>query len=308
MAKYDDAQLLADEQARVMKEKAEEQEKILETTKTMADELRLTIDTLGATIAGMNERFEEHQTKMASDSTTAFEKLDGSLEKIDGAVAKFEEQKLEEKSEHSHTRDELKNIENIFTGLQDEITEHNPKFMMALREIEALVKAHYDHAQKSKEEAEEHTRAMNEEAKARSVEIQEHFANLPKMLPAPVPEPEKYDDAHVQEKLDKLLAIEPSATYDDAAVQEKLDKLLGHADDATKAAGQLERLEEIQAQVKATAVEVSDFVAKQTQLTLEGNESKEREAEELALLVERRSAQKEQLEADLEKSQRCLQA
>ncbi|KAJ4349039.1 hypothetical protein N0V95_004917 [Ascochyta clinopodiicola] len=300
MAKYDDAQLLADEQARVMKEKAEEQEKILETTKTMADELRLTIDTLGATIAGMNERFEEHQTKMSADSATAFEKLDGSMEKIDGVVAKFEEQKLEEKSEHSHTRDELKNIENIFVGLQDEITEHNPKFMMALREIEALVKAHYDHAQKSKEEADEHTRAMHDEAKARSEEIQTHFANLPKLLPAPVPEPEKYDDAPVQEKLDKLLAIEPSATYDDVVVQEKLDKLIGHADDAAKAAGQLERLDEIHAQVKVTAVEVSEFVAKQTQLTLEGNESKEREAEELALLVERRSAQKEQLEADLE--------
>ncbi|KAJ4367960.1 hypothetical protein N0V86_009801 [Didymella sp. IMI 355093] len=300
MAKYDDAQLLADEQARVMKEKAEEQEKILETTKTMADELRLTIDTLGATIAGMNERFEEHQAKMSTDSATAFEKLDGSLEKIDGAVAKFEEQKAEDKSEHSHTRDELKNIENIFVGLQDEITEHNPKFMMALREIEALVKAHYDHAQKSKEEADEHTRAINEEAKARSEEIQNHFANLPKLLPAPSPEPEKYDDAPVQEKLDKLLAIEPTTTYDDAVVQEKLDKLIGHADDASKAAGQLERLDEIHAQVKMTAVEVSDFVAKQTQLTLEGNESKEREAEELALLVERRSAQKEQLEADLE--------
>lgn len=300
MAKYDDAQLLADEQARVMKEKAEEQEKILETTKTMADELRLTIDTLGATIAGMNERFEEHQTKMGADSATAFEKLDGSLGKIDGVVAKFEEQKLEDKSEHTHTRDELKNIENIFVGLQDEITEHNPKFMMALREIEALVKAHYDHAQKSKEEADEHTRAMTDEAKARSEEIQNHFANLPKLLPAPMPEPEKYDDAPVQEKLDKLLAIEPSTAYDDAAVQEKLDKLMGHADDASKAAGQLERLDEIHTQVKLTAVEVSEFVAKQTQLTLEGNESKEREAEELALLVERRSAQKEQLDADLE--------
>jgi hypothetical protein len=279
MAKYDDAQLLADEQARVMKEKAEEQEKILETTKTMAEELRLTIDTLGATIAGMNERFEEHQTKMGTDSATAFEKLDGSMEKIDVVVAKFEERKLEDKSEHSQTRDELKNIETIFTGLQDEITEHNPKFMMALREIEALVKAHYDHAQKSKDEADEHTRAMNEEAKARSLEIQNHFENLPKLLPAPPPEPEKFDDAHLQEKLDKLLI---------------------HADDATKAAGQLERLDEINAQVKATAVEISDFVAKQTQLTLEGNESKEREAEELALLVERRSAQKEQLQADLE--------
>lgn len=279
MAKYDDAQLLADEQARVMKEKAEEQEKILESTKTMADELRLTIDTLGATIAGMNERFEEHQTKMAADSATAYGKLDGSLEKIDGVMAKMEEQKLEDKSEHSHTRDELKNIENIFTGLQDELTEHNPKFMMALREIEALVKAHYDHAQKSKEEADEHTRSMNAEAKARSEEIQTHFANLPKLLPAPPPEPEKYDDAHLQEKLDKLLV---------------------HADDATKAAGQLERLDEIQSQVKTTAAEISDFVAKQKQLTLESNESKEREAEELALLVERRSAQKEQLEADLE--------
>ncbi|KAH6644423.1 hypothetical protein C7974DRAFT_349293 [Boeremia exigua] len=279
MSKYDDAQLLADEQARVMKEKSEEQEKILETTKTMADELRLTIDTLGATIAGMNERFEEQQTKMGADTATTFEKLDGSLEKIDGVVAKFEEQKLEDKSEHSHTRDEVKNIEKIFLGLQDEITEHNPKFMMALREIEALVKAHYDHAQKSKEEAEEHTRAINEEAKARSVEIQNHFANLPKLLPAPPPEPEKYDDTHLQNKLDKLL---------------------GHADDATKATDQMERLDEIRVQVRATAVEISDFVAKQTQLTLEGNESKEREAEELALLVERRSAQKEQLEADLD--------
>jgi hypothetical protein len=294
MAKYDDAQLLADEQARVMKEKAEEQEKILESTKAMADELRLTIDTLGASITGMNDRFEDATTKWSTDSTTVFSKIDESL-------SKFEEQKLEDKTEHSHTRDEIKNIENVFTNLQDNVTEYHPKFMVALREIEALVKAHYDHAQKSKEESDERARAWDEETKIRGEELQTHFANLPKLLPAPTIEAhEKYDDAPVQEKLDKLLAIEPSLNYDDGAVHEKLDKLLGHADEANKAAGQFERLDEIHAQVKATAAEVGEFVAKQTQMITDGNESKEREAEELALLVERRTTQKEQLELDLE--------
>ncbi|KAI1517965.1 Rabaptin multi-domain protein [Pyrenophora tritici-repentis] len=350
MAKYDDAQLLADELAKVMKEKAEEQEKMLENTKTTADELRLTIDTLGATIAGMNDRFEGVTTQFSTDSTTVIGKVDETLTKFEEqklatlekleeqkletiakleeqkleTIAKFEEQKLDDKGEHSHTRDEIKNIETIFTSLQDNVTEYHPKFMVALHEIEALVKAHYEHAQKSKEEADENARAWTEEAKARSEELQAHFENLPKLLPAPPPAielPEKYDDAPVQEKLDKLLAIEappsyddgavqekldkllaiePAPNYDDGAVHEKLDKLLGHADEAGKAIGNLEKLDEIHAQVKVTATELSEFVAKQTQFITDGNDAKEREAEELALLIERRTTQKEQLEVDLE--------
>ncbi|KAF1973323.1 hypothetical protein BU23DRAFT_554313 [Bimuria novae-zelandiae CBS 107.79] len=295
MAKYDDAQLLADEQAKVMKEKAEQQESILEATKTMAEELRLTIDTLGASITGMNDRFEEATNKWTTDSTAMTGKLDE-------CMTKFEEQKMEDKTEHSHTRDELKNIENIFNGLQDNVTEYHPKFMVALREIEALVKAHYEHAQKAKEEAEEHSRRLNEEARARSEELQKHFASLPALLPPPpaIELPEKYDDAQVQEKLDKLLELPEPPKYDDAPVQEKLDKLLEHVDEAAKSTTHLERLDDIHAQVKATAAEVTEFVAKQTQLITDGNEAKEREAEELAFVVERRSAQKEQLEADVE--------
>lgn len=296
MAKYDDAQLLADEQAKVMKEKAEEQEKILESTKAMADELRLTIDTLGASITGINDRFEEATTKWTTDSSAMTEKLDE-------AMTKFEDQKMDDKTEHSHTRDELKNIENIFNGLQDNVTEYHPKFMVALHEIEALVKAHYEHAQQAKAEAEEHTRSLNEEARTRAEELQKHFSNLPALLPPPPPAiemPERYDDAHVQQKLDKLLELPEPPKYDDAPVQEKLDKLLIQVDEASKSTASSERLEQIHAQVKATAAEVSEFVAKQTQLITDGNESKEREAEELALLVERRSAQKEQLETDIQ--------
>ncbi|USP74894.1 uncharacterized protein yc1106_02168 [Curvularia clavata] len=322
MAKYDDAQLLADELAKVMKEKSEEQEKMLESTKATADELRLTIDTLGATIAGMNDRFEGATTQWSTDSTTVLSKVDETLTKFDEQktatmekleeqkletiakleehIAKFEELKLEDKTEHSHTRDEIKNVEAIFNNLQDNITEYHPKFMVALHEIEALVKAHYEHAQKCKEEADENARAWNEQAKARSDELQAHFENLPKLLPAPAESENKYDDGPVQEKLDKLLAIEPAPSYDDSPVHEKLDKLLGHADDATKAATNAEKLDEIHNQVKATAAELSEFVAKQTQFITDGNEAKEREAEELLLLIERRTTQKEQLEIDLE--------
>ncbi|PVH91843.1 hypothetical protein DM02DRAFT_314253 [Periconia macrospinosa] len=275
MAKYDDAQLLADEQAKVMKEKAESQEKILEEAKAMAEELRLTMDTLGTSITNMNEKFEESTQKWSADSSAV-------TTRVDEVLGKLDEQNSDDKTEHSHTRDEIKNIERIFIGLQDNVTEYHPKFMVALREIEALVKAHYDHAQKMKEDAEEHTRAMNEEAKNRAEELQKHFSSLPALLPPPPP------------------AIELPEKYDDAQVQEKLDKLLCHVDEADKAAHQVERLDEIHAQVKATATELSEFVAKQTQLITDGNESKEREAEELALLVERRTTQKESLESDIE--------
>jgi DNA repair exonuclease SbcCD ATPase subunit len=298
MTKYDDAQLLADEQTRVAKEKAAEQEIILESTKAMADELRLTIDTLGASITGMNDRFEEATQKWSSDSATVFDK-------IDNTVLKLEEQKLEDKTEHSHTRDEIANVERIFTGLQDNITEYHPKFMVTLREIEALVKQHYEHAQKAKEETDEHVRAINEEAKFRAQELSNHFSSLPALLPPPPPSielPEKYDDTQVQEKLDKLIGHVDDAEKIAAQlqVQEKLDQLIHHKGDTEKSAAQLERLDEIRNQVLATAAEVSEFVTKQTQLIIDGNESKEREAEEVGLLIERRLAQKEHLEADIE--------
>ncbi|KAF2647850.1 hypothetical protein K491DRAFT_784462 [Lophiostoma macrostomum CBS 122681] len=275
MTKYDDAQLLADEQARAMKEKAEEQEKILESTKAMADELKLTIDTLGASITGMHDRFTEATEKLTTDSATVFGK-------IDETMAKLEEQKLDDKTEHSHTRDEIANVERIFNGLQDNVTEYHPKFMVTLREIEALVKAHYEHSQKSKEAADEQVRTMNEEARTRAQELSDHFSSLPALLPAPPS------------------AIEPAPTYDDTQLQEKLDKIIGHADEAEKTTAQLERLDEIHKQVMTTAAEVTDFVAKQTQLITDGNEAKEREAEEIGLVLERRRTQKEQVEADIE--------
>ncbi|KAF2807874.1 uncharacterized protein BDZ99DRAFT_364500, partial [Mytilinidion resinicola] len=275
MTKYDDAQLLADEQAKVMNEKATEQQEILANTKAMADELRLTIDTLGATITGLSDTFSEATNKMAQDSQTVFGRMDDT-------VAKLDDHHVEAKSEHQHTRDEVANAIRIINGLQGDVTEFHPKFMVTLREILALVNQHYEHSQKAKESTEEQVRAIAEENNARAEEIRSNFVNLPALLPPPPS------------------TIEPAEKYDDGQVQEKLDKLLSHADESEKSIAQLSRLDQIHQQVMNTAAEVSDFVAKQTQLITDGHDSKEREAEEMALLVERRLAQKEQLDSDVQ--------
>ncbi|KAF2201288.1 hypothetical protein GQ43DRAFT_440723 [Delitschia confertaspora ATCC 74209] len=276
MAKYDDAQLLADEQARVMKEKAEEQEQVLAATKTMAEELKLSIDTLGATITGMDSRVDEATQKWTSDSETVSGRIEETITKLD-------EHHADGKSEHQHTREDIANALRALNDLQDNVTEYHPKFMVTLREILALVNQHYEHSQKAKEASEEQVKAIAQDTRARAEEIQSVlFTKLPALLPPPLP------------------PVEPVEQYDDSRLQEKLDKLLHHADDAKNSAEQLKRLDEIHKQVMTTATEVSEFVSKQTQMITDGHESKEREAEEVALLLERRLTQKEQLETDIQ--------
>ena len=87
--------------------------------------------------------------------------------------------------------------------------------------------------------------------------------------------------------------------YDDTAVHEKLDKLMGHSEQAANASVHIERLDQIHEKVMATAAEVSAFVTMQAKQLTEDHQSKEREAEELALLLERRQVQKDDIEAEI---------
>lgn len=307
MAKYDDVQLLVEAQAKAMEEKAAQQEEILANTKAMAEELRLTIDTLGASITGLGTSFTETSDKMAQDSQTVFGR-------IDETVAKLDEHHEDIKVEHQQTRDEVANALRAINDLQGDVSEFHPKFMVTLREILALVNQHYEHSQQAKMSTEEQVRAIADETRERAEEMRNNFSNLPALLPPPpqaIELPEKYDDGEVQQKLDMLLNhasdVQVQEKLDmllnhasDDQVQEKLDRLLNHASDAEESTAQLDRLDQIHRQVMNTAAEVTEFVAKQTQLITEGHESKEREAEEVALVLERRLAQKEQIETDIQ--------
>ena len=86
----------------------------------------------------------------------------------------------------------------------------------------------------------------------------------------------------------------------DAQVHDKLDKLIEGLNETKDASAQLDRLDKIHQQVMSTAAEVSAFVTTQTRLIEEGHESKQKEVEEMALLLERRTAEKEHVECDIQ--------
>ncbi|QDS71764.1 hypothetical protein FKW77_009153 [Venturia effusa] len=421
MTKYDEAQAAAEAQVKAMEEKTLEQTAILMSAKDISDELKLSVDTLGITIAAMEARFAEVMEKVKEDSQTVFTKIDEgftkaeecsqtvfakieegftkadessqtAFAKLDEAIVKADADsqtistklddgftktnedsqflltkldegftkgtedsqavftkldqgftkasedsqtvftKLDEgflkfdeietraaaKDEHQLTRDEVAKITEAINGISTEATEFHPKFMVTLQEVVALINQHHEEAQKAQENAHEQLRSTHEQSRSLTEELRSSFTALPALMPPPpeMPEPaEKYDDSQIQEKLDQLMGHvttlpsllpappempEPAEKYDDSNVQEKLDQLMSHVTETKEATNQLDRLDKIHEQVLATAAEVSEFVCSQTRLITEGHESKQKEADEVALLLERRLADKEHLENDIQ--------
>ena len=279
MSKYDDAQQAAEEKAKAMEEKVAAQEDLLSSTKAMAEELRLSIDTLGSSLTSLPESIE----KMTEESKTVFNRVDDTYNKLDETQEGL-------KYEHSVTRDEVAKVLTALGGLQADASEHNPRFMVALKEVQALIGQHYEHSQRASDAAAEHAQAvkdLQEQVKSlgtQNEELKSNVSALPALTAAPAVERE---------------APPPAEKYDDTAMHEKLDKLMGHAEDATNASTQLERLDQIHEKVMATAAEVSAFVTMQAKQITDDHSNKEKEAEELALLLERRQVQKDEIEDDI---------
>lgn len=309
MSKFDDAQNAADEKAKAVEEKVAAQDELFNNTKTMTDDLKLSIDTLGTALTTFTSTYPDAVDKAAEDSKTVFNRVDDTYNKLDET-----QQGL--LHEHTVTREELEKVVASVAAVQSDLTEHNPRFMMSLKEVQALIGQHYEHSQQASETAAEHAAAMKEfqdqikasleESKASEAERAAEFKrDLPALLPAPqgMPEmPEKYDDSAVHTKLDELMGhVQQPAPekYDDSSVHTKLDELMGHAQQAADPSAQLERLDQIHEKVMATAAEVSAFVALQSKQITADHESKEKEAEEIALLLERRLTQKDQIESEI---------
>ncbi|KAK3069945.1 hypothetical protein LTR53_011323 [Teratosphaeriaceae sp. CCFEE 6253] len=289
MTKYDDAQLAAEEKAKVMEEKSTQQAELLESTKVMADDLRLSIDTLGTALTSFTTTFPDQMDKLTEESKTVYNKVDDTYNKLDETQEGL-------KYEHSITRDEVAKALVAIAGVQGDLAEHNPRFLVTLKEVQALIGQHYDHSQMASNVAEQHHQAVRdmqeqlragfEDSKTRHASQTEELKTaMPALLPA-LPAP--------------IELPTPAEKYDDSALHDKLDKIMGHAEDAANPSTQLERLDQIHEKVMATAAEVSAFVAAQAKQITEDHENKEREAEELALLLERRAVQKDELEADID--------
>ena len=253
MEKYDDAQL-ASEASRG------EHTAATTSTKAVAEDLKILLNTLGTTMTEACER-------MGDDAKTVFTRVDETHSKVD-------ELRENSQSEHNITRDEIAKTVLAAERLEAQLNEQHPAILDAIKDIAILVGQHYEHSQKTSEEM--------------KTGISGIPSAIPPLLPA-LPQPAPMSP----------IEIPAQKEYDDSQVHDKLNTLINHATAAKESLTQMEKLDTIHQQVIATAGEISAMVATQSRLMAEHHNNKFQEAQEAGIALEKRTAQKEQVEGDI---------
>lgn len=261
MTKHDDAQLTAEEKEKSFGAREAEQVEAVNATKTIAEDLRLLMDTLGSTMTESCDRLGE-------DSKTVFGRVDEMGTKLDALLS------IDTSSQHQATRGEISKTLSSVEGVQAHASEYHPKILEAVKDVLSIVGQHY------------------EQAKASTEEIKTSVREIPAAIPlpaitAPLASPQPPIEMPMPEK------------YDDTELHVKLDRLVQHAEEMPKSESPMALLDEIREQVAAQANEFSAFVALQQVKITESADKAAREAEETAIALEKRKAQKENVETDI---------
>ncbi|KAH7346733.1 hypothetical protein BKA65DRAFT_503121 [Rhexocercosporidium sp. MPI-PUGE-AT-0058] len=177
MTKYDDAQVAAEAQAKLGDDRNATSEAAVLSTKVVAEELKVLIDTLGPTLT-------ESVEKMDEASKTVFNRVEDTFTRV-------EETHADAKAEHQLTREQVYKTLSAIDGVREHATEYHPKILDSIKDVLLIVGQHYEHS------------------KTATVTIQEKIAERPAPAEPPLlpeaPPQEKYDDSPVHEKLDKLV-------------------------------------------------------------------------------------------------------
>ncbi|KAI2615157.1 hypothetical protein GGR54DRAFT_650663 [Hypoxylon sp. NC1633] len=268
VVKYDEFQLVLEDRTKASESRDEEMKGAMVNSNTIAEELKVLIDTLGSTVTDSLEKMEEA-------SKTVFEK-------VEMLYGKAEDNHADGKTEHQMTRDHVQQAISAVEGLQGHVGDYQPKILESIKEVLLIVGQHYEHSKNSE------TGILQKIDDAKPE---------PLLLPPP---PEKYDDSVVQTKLDKLDS-EMHLKLDnlDSGVHLKLDKLVDHTQTADKAYAQLDTLDKVHQQVVQTAADISEFLSSQKQRIEDEHEDREKTLQETTIQLERQKAEKDQVEANL---------
>ncbi|CAD6443215.1 2fa18f3c-3dfc-43de-a874-4409fff0e880 [Sclerotinia trifoliorum] len=173
ITKYDELQNFLEERATAGVEKTTEVEANILSTKQVAEDVKLLLDTLIIAVAESAEKMEEA-------SKTVFNRVDETFIKI-------EETHADAKAEHQLTREQILKTLGVVEGVQGTVTEYNPQILESIKDVLNMAVQHYEHSKTSAET------------------IQKKIDDIPPPpeIPPPVEFP-KYDDTPVHEKLDKL--------------------------------------------------------------------------------------------------------
>ena len=271
MLKYDDAQIVAETKEAAFAEKTAQQSEAMDKTRAVAEDLKVLVDTLGRTMTESCER-------MGEDSKTVFGRVDDIHNRLDTSMSAI----LTDHKDNSQTlRAELSKTLVAVEGVQAHASEYHPKILDAISDVLNIIGHHFEQTQRSTEEIKTSVNALPSAFP---------LPAITEALPSPtiereMPEFEKYDDTEVHAKLDKLTEH----------VSDHKDQIA----EVIKSAAQLEALEQIKAEVAANAAKFDQFVTSQQALVVENQENRAREAEEISIALEKRTAQKENVEADI---------
>jgi hypothetical protein len=221
MAKYDDAQISNDGKIKAIENRDSQHLDAINSTKAVADDLKLLIETLGTTVTETCDR-------MSDDAKTVYNRvneINGKLNDLQNGSA----------NEHSLTRDEVAKTFAAALRLEATVTDSQPALMAAIREVLGVVGQHFEYSQ---QQAEEHARSA-EEIKIGMNAIPSAIPPLLPALPAApaiepltreIPVQKEYDDSQVHDKLNVLISHATAAKeYDDSQVHDKLNVLIDHA-------------------------------------------------------------------------------
>ncbi|KAM0322954.1 hypothetical protein ACHAQA_009053 [Verticillium albo-atrum] len=172
--KYDDFQASSEERSKAEETRDTETEAALLSTKTIAEELKTLVDTLGSAVTDSLEKMEEA-------SRTVFGK-------VEDLASKTDENHVDGKSDHQQTRDQITQAMASVETLQGQVGDFQPKILEAVNDVLAIVGQHYEHSKTST------TDLQNKIEEAR-----------PEPEPPLLPPVEKYDDTVMHEKLDWLV-------------------------------------------------------------------------------------------------------
>ncbi|KAF4447948.1 hypothetical protein F53441_8577 [Fusarium austroafricanum] len=192
--KYETLQTTLDDRSKVSEARDEAMEAAVVSSKSVTDELKLLIDTLGSTVTDSLEKMEEA-------SKTVFTK-------VEELVTRNEETHTEDKAEHLQTRAQITEALTAVEGLKGEVSESHPKILEAVKDLLLLVGEHYEHSKSSTTDIQD--------------KIIEHKSPEELMTLLTLLSDDKYNNTQVHEKLDKLI----EQIYNDSEVKERLDKII----------------------------------------------------------------------------------
>ena len=323
MSKYDDAHTSLHSKFSETEERDMAHAEMVTNTKSLAEDIKLVIGAMGTTVTETCERMAEDTKELAV--------------KVDESYNRMEEMQNEAKSHQEQARDGNDRAVAATERVESRLLEFHPQILETVQQILTVVGQHYDHSQKSAEEVRNELSALPAAIptmlpalpppeSSREIEddpvhnklndLLEHAKNNPiqEVLTTLIDHSrndqlhEKLDraieqgvgsNADIYEKLNQIL---DHATNGSGAIHEKLDALLSrpvNAVDPEHSVTQMMKLDEMHKDIMENTRKMNEMFAVQSTLVAEETERKRREAEEAGIALERRVAQREQVEADL---------